>query len=114
MTDSSPSIANVLKGTAWFSALSDAELESLAERTLIRSYDLPKGCSNSNIYEHSRSCRDSDPMQRLRGAPRRNNARDRRGTEVELRITPDVLTEASRQDEIMVEVAKDEFAAGTE
>jgi CRP/FNR family cyclic AMP-dependent transcriptional regulator len=38
MTDSGPSIADVLKGTALFSALSDAELESLATRTLIRSY----------------------------------------------------------------------------
>jgi CRP/FNR family transcriptional regulator len=38
MTDSDPSIADVLKGTALFSALSDAELESLATRTLIRSY----------------------------------------------------------------------------
>ena len=38
MTDRDPSIADVLKGTALFSALSDAELESLATRTLIRSY----------------------------------------------------------------------------
>jgi CRP/FNR family transcriptional regulator, cyclic AMP receptor protein len=38
MTDSGPSIADVLKGTALFSALSDAELESLATRTLLRSY----------------------------------------------------------------------------
>jgi CRP/FNR family transcriptional regulator, cyclic AMP receptor protein len=38
MTDSGPSIADVLKGTALFSALSDAELESLAARTLIRAY----------------------------------------------------------------------------
>ena len=38
MTSSTPSIADVLKGTALFSALSDAELESLATRTLIRSY----------------------------------------------------------------------------
>jgi CRP/FNR family cyclic AMP-dependent transcriptional regulator len=38
MTDSGPSITDVLKGTALFSALSDAELESLAKRTLIRSY----------------------------------------------------------------------------
>jgi len=38
MTSSAPSIADVLKGTALFSALSDAELESLATRTLIRSY----------------------------------------------------------------------------
>jgi CRP/FNR family cyclic AMP-dependent transcriptional regulator len=38
MTGSTPSIADVLKGTALFSALSDAELESLAARTLIRSH----------------------------------------------------------------------------
>jgi CRP/FNR family transcriptional regulator, cyclic AMP receptor protein len=38
MTDSGPSIADVLKGTALFSALSDVELESLASRTLIRAY----------------------------------------------------------------------------
>jgi CRP/FNR family transcriptional regulator, cyclic AMP receptor protein len=38
MTDRGPSTANVLKATALFSALSDAELESLATRTLIRSY----------------------------------------------------------------------------
>ena len=37
MTESGSSIADVLKGTALFSALSDAELESLATRTLIRS-----------------------------------------------------------------------------
>ena len=38
MTDSGPFITEVLKGTALFSALSDAEVESLATRTLIRSY----------------------------------------------------------------------------
>jgi CRP/FNR family transcriptional regulator len=38
MTDSGPSITDVLKGTALFSALSDAELASLAKRTLIRSF----------------------------------------------------------------------------
>ena len=38
MTDSGPSITDVLKGTALFSALSDTELASLATRTLIRSY----------------------------------------------------------------------------
>ena len=38
MTSSAPSIADVLKKTALFSALSDAELQSLATRTLIRSY----------------------------------------------------------------------------
>jgi CRP/FNR family cyclic AMP-dependent transcriptional regulator len=38
MTDSGLSIADVLKRTALFSALSDAELESLAAHTLIRSY----------------------------------------------------------------------------
>jgi len=37
MTDSG-SITDILKGTALFSALSDAELASLATRTLIRSY----------------------------------------------------------------------------
>ena len=38
MTDSGPFITEVLKGTALFSALSDTEVESLATRTLIRSY----------------------------------------------------------------------------
>jgi CRP/FNR family transcriptional regulator len=38
MTDNDPSTADVLKGTALFSALSDAELASLAKRTLIRSF----------------------------------------------------------------------------
>ena len=38
MSESGPFIAEVLKGTALFSALSDAEVESLATRTLIRSY----------------------------------------------------------------------------
>jgi len=38
MTSSTSSIADVLKTTALFSALSDAELGSLATRTLIRSY----------------------------------------------------------------------------
>jgi len=38
MTDSDPSITEVLKGTALFSALSAAELASLATRTLTRSY----------------------------------------------------------------------------
>ena len=38
MTDNDSSIADVLHGAALFSALSDAELESLATRTLIRSY----------------------------------------------------------------------------
>ena len=37
-TDNDPSTADVLKGTALFSALSDAELASLAKRTLIRSF----------------------------------------------------------------------------
>lgn len=38
MTRSTPSVADVLKRTALFSALSDAELQSLATRTLIRAY----------------------------------------------------------------------------
>jgi CRP/FNR family transcriptional regulator, cyclic AMP receptor protein len=38
MPSSAASIAEVLKSTALFSALSDAEVESLATRTLIRSY----------------------------------------------------------------------------
>lgn len=38
MADSGPFITEVLKGTALFSALSDTEVESLATRTLIRSY----------------------------------------------------------------------------
>jgi CRP/FNR family transcriptional regulator len=38
MTSSTSSIGDVLKKTALFSALSDAELRSLATRTLIRSY----------------------------------------------------------------------------
>jgi len=38
MTDNDPSTADVLKGTALFSALSDAELASLAKRTVIRSF----------------------------------------------------------------------------
>ena len=37
-TDNDPSTADVLKGTALFSALSDAELASLAKRTVIRSF----------------------------------------------------------------------------
>ena len=38
MTDNGPTIADVLKETALFSALSDAEVASLATRTLSRSY----------------------------------------------------------------------------
>jgi CRP/FNR family cyclic AMP-dependent transcriptional regulator len=38
MKTSTPSISDALKKTALFSALSDVELESLARRTLIRSY----------------------------------------------------------------------------
>jgi CRP/FNR family cyclic AMP-dependent transcriptional regulator len=51
MTGSTPSIADVLKETALFSALSDAELESLATRTLIRSYG-----SGELLFSEGASC----------------------------------------------------------
>ena len=51
MTDSGPSITDVLKGTALFSALSDTELASLATRTLIRSY-----ASSELIFSEGEPC----------------------------------------------------------
>src|ERR1019366_10260708 len=51
MTDSGPSITDVLKGTALFSALSDTELAYLATRTLIRSY-----ASSELIFSEGESC----------------------------------------------------------
>jgi len=51
MTDSGPSITDVLKGTALFSALSDTELASLATRTLIRSY-----ASSELIFSEGQPC----------------------------------------------------------
>jgi len=51
MTSSTPSIADVLKGTALFSALSDAEVESLATRTLIRSY-----ASGESLFSEGAPC----------------------------------------------------------
>lgn len=51
MTGSTPSIADVLRGTALFSALSAAELESLATRTLIRSYG-----SSALIFSAGEAC----------------------------------------------------------
>jgi CRP-like cAMP-binding protein len=50
MTDSG-SITDILKGTALFSALSDAELASLATRTLIRSY-----ASSELIFSEGEAC----------------------------------------------------------
>jgi len=51
MTDHDPSLVEVLKGTALFSALSDAELASLAMRTLIRSY-----ASGELIFSEGEPC----------------------------------------------------------
>ena len=51
MTSSTPSIADVLKKTALFSALSNAELQSLATRTLIRSY-----ASAESLFCEGTSC----------------------------------------------------------
>jgi len=51
MTSSTPSIADVLKKTALFSALSDAELQSLATCTLIRSY-----ASAESLFSEGTSC----------------------------------------------------------
>ena len=51
MTSSTPSIADILKKTALFVALSDAELQSLAMRTLIRSY-----ASGELLFSEGTSC----------------------------------------------------------
>ena len=51
MTSSTPSIADVLKKTALFSALSDAELQSLATRTLFRSY-----ASAESVFSEGTPC----------------------------------------------------------
>ena len=51
MRDSDRFITKVLKGTALFSALSDKEVESLATRTLIRSYD-----SGESLFSEGAPC----------------------------------------------------------
>lgn len=51
MTSSTPSIADVLKRTALFSALSDTELQSFATRTLIRAY-----ASGEPLFSEGTSC----------------------------------------------------------
>ena len=51
MTDSGPFITEVLKGTALFSVLSDAEVALLATRTLIRSY-----ASGESLFSEGAPC----------------------------------------------------------